>query len=674
MKLRDTLKYRLERFVLSGTPGRLALMGGLVALLSVLAGLAAMWADPTLKKPGEAIWWAFLRLTDPGYLGDDKGGAKRFISTMLTILGLAVFVGGLVAIVAQWLNETVRRLERGLTPVSLEDHVVILGWTDRTIGIVRELVRSQERARRFLQLRHRRHLELVVLARELDAAKLHEFKTLLGEDWDDRLVTLRSGTPLRNEHLARVDFLRAAAIVLPGADFGQGAEAVDTRTVKTILAIDHAAREVERAELPVLIAELYDSRKIAVARRAYRGHIELLASDRVTGSLMAQNTRHRNLSHIYRELLDQEGNELYVRTLPELAGQRFHALPSLFPWAVPIGVVRSGDRPGRWRDQLCPPLDYRLAEDDYLVFICEAFSHCEPLTAEPEVDAPLEPLVYTEREPPTRRVLVLGWSHMLAALLEGFDGFERQRHEVHVLSTVEMGVRARQMRGYDLNLENVTVHHHAGDYTLLSDLRRVQPASFDHIILLASDWVGSAEESDARTIVGFLLLGELLGALPEGAHRPEILVELTDESNQELIDGMGAEILVSAVLEGHMLAQITLRRELRVVFDALFGSSMPMFDLRPVRTYEGLVGRELTFGQLQTEGRRWGEIVIGVRQRVAAGVPGAGVVLNPDRSSSWRLTGGDDLVVLVRSWPAMPHSPAPVVGRGGDGAAASQQE
>ena len=41
----------------------------------------------------EELWWSFLRLTDPGYLGDDEGTSRRIISTLLTVAGY-VFVHG----------------------------------------------------------------------------------------------------------------------------------------------------------------------------------------------------------------------------------------------------------------------------------------------------------------------------------------------------------------------------------------------------------------------------------------------------------------------------------------------------------------------------------------------------------------------------------------------------
>ena len=649
-KIWHTLKFRLERIVLSGTLGRIALMSGIVAIFSITAGLGALWVDPTFKNPAESIWWAFLRLTDPGYLGDDQGSAKRFISTTLTILGLAVFVGGLVAIVTQWLNETVRKLEMGLTPVSLHDHIVVLGWTDRTVAVVRELVRSQDRARRIIRLKRQRRLSIVVLAEKLDAAKLHEFRVQLGDDWDASSITLRSGSALRNEHLERVDFLRAAVIVIPGTDFGIGGpDAADTRMIKTILSIDLAMKGVEdRDELPILIAEIHDSRKVSLARRAYRGEIELLATDRVTACLMAQNTRHEGLSHIYRELLDQEGNELYMRQCPELVGQPFHSISAHFPYAIPVGTVRQLD--GLWHALLCPRLDCVITDADHIVFMSEVYADTQPVNRGASVfELPESITVYTEKEPDVRHVLVLGWGYMLPTLLEELDGFANQRHEVTIVTVIPAVEREHQLRSHGVDLQNVIITHVEGDYTQSADLGRLDIAVFDQIIMLASEWVGTSEESDARTIVGFLLLREFLEQC-EREQPPKILVELTDEDNQSLLDGHRVEILVSAELEGHMLAQVTLRPELRAVFDTLFGSRAPMFDFRPARTYPDVAGQPHSFLALQRIALGYEEIAIGVRVEPVPGMAheDGGVILNPDKDSEWVLGQGDDLIVLAR--------------------------
>ena len=72
-----------------------------------------------------------------------------------------------------------------------------------------------------------------------------------------------------------------------------------------------------------LVAEIMDAQKVNVAQQAYPGPLHVVAGDAFVSRLIAQNVRHRGLSHIYSELLTHgRGNEIYIREAPELVGER----------------------------------------------------------------------------------------------------------------------------------------------------------------------------------------------------------------------------------------------------------------------------------------------------------------------------------------------------------------
>ena len=130
LRAADRLRYFLERQFIKGAGYQLLVVAGTIGLVSLLGGLLIL---PTGEESSsEAVWWAFLRLTDPGYLGDDEGTWRRTVSTMLTISGYVLFMGTLIAILTQWLTRTMRALEQGLTPITVRGHVAILGLGSRT--------------------------------------------------------------------------------------------------------------------------------------------------------------------------------------------------------------------------------------------------------------------------------------------------------------------------------------------------------------------------------------------------------------------------------------------------------------------------------------------------------------------------------------------------------------
>lgn len=637
----NRLKYALERLLLRGAQYRLLVVAAGIGLISLLGGLAVVLIGTDMPL-GAAIWWAFLRLSDPGYLGDDQGLGVRTVSTILTVAGYVVFLGALIAILTQWLNATMRSLESGLTPIAQRDHVLILGWTNRTPAVVRELLLSEGRVRRFLRRRGARALRIVILAEEVTTDLRRDLQDRLGSLWHDGGIVFRSGTPLRLEHLQRVDFSNASAILMPAADFAHGGAAqADTRTIKTLLSITNQLGGRPGRELPLAVAEIFDARKIAVAKRAYGGNLEILASDVVISRLIAQNVRHPGLSHVYGELLTHgRGSEIYVRDAGSLAGSTVGGAQAAFARAIMLGVVRPGT--SGFEPCLAQP-DAVIGNDDRIILLARRYEDSAPDGTPDPSFAPGHPAV---REPvqPERRVLVLGWSHKAPALLQEFEEYETEIFRVDVASAVPLQDRQRALDRYGLSLRRITATQIEADYTVPSDLARLEPAAYDNIVLLASDWLESGEESDARTVMGYLLLREHLEAHDA---RPELLIELLDPSNVGLFRRRAGEVLISPVLLSHMLAQVALRRELRAVFDELFGSGGAEFFFRPLGLY-GLQPGDHTFSEIAHAVAAHGEIALGVRTGDPATEPQGGARLNPPADRRFAITARDEVIVLGR--------------------------
>lgn len=629
--------------MLRGAHYRLLVIAGIMGFIALVAGMIAYAYAGGFGTPGEAVWWAFLRLTDPGYLGDDEGTLLRVVSTVLTVLGFVIFVGALVAILTQWLNQTIQTLEEGHTPVSLKNHVVVVGWTNRTAAVVRELVLSEGRVRRFLYRHGARGLRIAVLADQVRAPLLRELRDRLASRWTEGQIILRSGSALRMEHLRRVDFANAAAVILPAGDFRQGPAGSDTLVIKTLLAMANHPAAANRAELPLVTAEIFDARKIPIARAAYGGRIELLAGDSIISRLIAQNVRHHGLSAVYSELLTHDrGNEVYVRACPEFDGAPLHVLAPLFPNALLLGVV--WEHGSSFSPLLNPPPDFVLRADDRLVLMARSYEETAPTagTAPTPAQNAHPPAAAAAPAARQRRVLMMGWSHRVPALLREFDSYPEEHFHIDVLSAVAIAEREQQVDRYGAQPTRIALSHLLGDYTSPSDLQRARPAGYDNIVLVGSDWLESGEEADARTILGYLLLRAML---PEHGG-PKLLVELLDAENLALFRSRAEEVLISPLILSHMLAQVALRPELRAVFDELFGPGGAEIAFAHPARYHALQ-QELRFADLQQRVAARGEVALGVRIAPNGGAHAGGVYLNPPRQQLWTLHDTDEVVTLI---------------------------
>jgi ion channel POLLUX/CASTOR len=311
-----------------------------------------------------------------------------------------VFLGALVAIMTQWLTAKMRQLESGLTPVATRNHLVVLGWTNRTLPLVAEILQSSGRVQRFLADRHASRLRLVILCEEVTpwhAQALHDDPAIGRRG---RHIVLRTGTPLVMDDLQRVDCSNAAAVIVPSGASGSGRSA-DMATVKALLSLSNMANQRDTG-LPYVVAEIQDPRMVAVAQRAYRGSLEVISGNSLISRLLAQNMRHSGLSRVYGELLShQVGCSIYVRDLPALSGLTVIEAQAHFHDAVVCGVVRwTADA---FVPHLNPPAEMVLEAGDRLVFIARGYAGTEPKSpgAQPsQLRSKLEPVLEAAPSPP----------------------------------------------------------------------------------------------------------------------------------------------------------------------------------------------------------------------------------------------------------------------------------
>jgi hypothetical protein len=151
------------------------------------------------------------------------------------------------------------------------------------------------------------------------------------------------------------------------------------------------------------------------------------------------------------------------------------------------------------------------------------------------------------------------------------------------------------------------------------------------------------EESDARTILGYVLLRSILD---EQERQTEVLIELLDPENARLFLRRAGEVIISPLVLSHILAHVALRRELSAVFNELFAAGGAEFYFRPATFYH-LEGKTIGRRELQVAARARGEIALGVRLSAEFGRPSGGIRLNPDLEDRWTLTKEDEIIVVT---------------------------
>ncbi|MDI9244279.1 ion channel DMI1 [Marinobacter sp. CHS3-4] len=644
-RLIDRVKFVVERQLVKGAGFQLLVVGVFIGLISLIGGLLVVPLGDSFSDVGDAIWWAFLRLTDPGYLGDDVGNWQRLVSTILTISGYVVFMGTLVAILTRWLIAKMTDLERGLTPVTLRNHIVVLGWTNQTLPLLGELLSSSGRMRRFLEKHDASKLRLVVLSESASAQQVHELKTEPGIGNKARQIILRSGVAIQPEALERVACLDASAVIVPSAVHEAGSLVPsDVGTVKALLTIAARARSLG-APLPFVVAEIQDIRKYPVFERAYPGALEVVAGDATISRLMVQNILHPGLSGIYNELFSSgNGNEVYIRGGENMVGQTLAQVASQRPKAIVMGILKSSGN--SWAVQMPAPTDIKVAAEDRVVMLARDYTETDA-----DLKAPAAPLIERVASVPRRpsastevyRVLLLGWNRRVPGLIHELVSYSQRRFEVDVVSVVPASERQREIDRYLGDQRSVICRHVEADYMVEGELRQVGPLNYDAILLLSSDRLATGEEADARTMVGYLQLEDLLS---EGTRTPQMLMELSDPDNRNLLMAYQSEVMISPMIVSHVLAQVALRRELRVVLDELFTVGGSEIQFRDPQDYP--LPASTSFQVLEKVLAASGELALGV-WRARPDETGRQCFLNPQKGDFLDLKPGDRLIVLCNT-------------------------
>ena len=609
------IRFRLERWLQRGAFHQLLLVTAVVILVAVLGGLAAFLTTDAFEDLFDAVWWSFLRLTDPGYLGDDEGMALRVISTIVTVLGYVLFLGSLIAIMTQWLTSTLERFERGMSPISLRGHVVVLGWTSRTPEIVRQLLQARGRLERFLQTHDQRLLRIVVVAEDVDAQRRFRLRKYLGNAWSNRQVFLRSGSPASLEDLQRFGLPEAAAVVVPGDEFRFGyGGASDARIVKVLMNLGVILNTQAPTTGPAITAEVFDPRQKTVANRVVQNDLEVVTGESVVAQLLVQSIRDPRLVNVYTELLTyNDGCSPYVREFPEFSGQHPAELNAIFEKAIVLGALRM--ERGEAVTYLRPSTDFRLREGDRLVLIARSYGDCLPSSgnhSKPKITSKAD--AEFRAEPVSVKLMVVGWSRRVLVLLDQLLKSDFRAVDICIVSRTPTENREMALRWQTFDPDRLTINHIEADFTAPGVVENLDYEGMDSVLLLAGSNASSAVDADARTIVSYeLLVSALEMNFQSEEATPKITIEMAHVTSTLQHARNGDLVLIRPRVLGYLQSHVVLSRELNSVFSAFFmPNHSASISIKEVGGYQAKSGVELNFAELEELATERGEVALGL--------------------------------------------------------------
>jgi hypothetical protein len=662
-RLLNRLYYLIESVLMRGTFSQLFLVALGILGLTLLGGGALELLRPDYRPDlGQSIWWAFLRLTDPGYLGDDSGTAPIVISTILTVAGYVVFLGSLVAIMTNQLTRFMDDLSAGLSPIFEQDHILIIGWNSRIHSLVEEIVHAEERVKRLLG--RSRLPAVVVLTREFEPDMVQELEEKLDPSVRDecRLI-VRAGNPLEAESLERVDFKRASSIILVSPyDKASNRHLADIQLVKILLSLKAETRGVEFEELPNVVLEIGNpSNKLLAERAGWTHKTEAIATEEFISRLIGHTLRNPGLSSVYNHLLtDTFGESIYLKHVHQLnlQGHTLRETVDLFDRAIPLGVLRASDDQSAKEKRLrLLNFDARLRGEDELIVVAPRLDAIQTRvetapgsTDHEDVLVEESPEVQRVRtdEAPEKRLMFVGWSHLLNPVLRELSDYEAYFH-VTIVSDLPREECRKRLRLDSDRMANMTVQCRRVAIDDPDAAEELRPEETDNIVLLSSELSDDPLMADAESIMAFQQFRQRLEHLqvPE-ADSPSFVIELNDEDNRDLFKfGSYHDVIMTQEINSHLLSQVGVRRALAWIYEELFTQEGPEIRLRPMKAFlGGQTSASLTFRQLQERCLADDAIAVGIRHSKPQS-DGRRVHLNPKRDNPVTLRQDDQVIVVT---------------------------
>lgn len=624
-RLTNRLYYYLESYLTRGPFYQLMLLASLIAMLSVVGGIFVHITNPkAYSNTLEAMWWAFLRLTDPGYLGADSGFIPRLTSMVLTMAGYVFFLGALVALMTNWLDRTLQYLASGRSQIFEEGHVLIIGWNDRIHALIEEVAHSDH-----LSGQNDSMVSIVILCEPYSPSMHRELMQKIDPAVRGRCrVLIRSGDPLEAESLARVDFAHARAIILvsgAGSDRAQRSLS-DVTLAKVVMSMKALAPDLEHP--PNVVVEVANpGNKLLVESVGWEGRTEAVVADLIMGRLFCQALRFPRISKVYHRLLtDTFGYSLTLQSAHSLGvvGKTLRDIVLSLEVGTPIGALL----PNGGEESL------KLLELEHVFSAGERVVVVRSKTARDKrhyVESTVEGTLATVQSPYVeRKILIAGWSTDLFTLLVELAANTDEMSDVTLLWERAKPSEKDRLEHWAKHHQNFKLEVVLG--TLL-DQDAVNRADIDRYnkILLLADQTQPALVADAENILRFVLLDRYITSRNL---QVDVVVELNDEDNRPLLSSREADVLMTGEILSHLLAQVSTHRSLMGIYEELFTKGGAELRLRPIKD----LGKDgAHFHELQPICLNSSAIALGYYRHNE-------VVFNPDPGTALK---GSDLLILV---------------------------
>jgi voltage-gated potassium channel Kch len=572
----------------------------------------------------EASWMSLMRTLDSGTMGGDTGTGFRAVMLLVTLGGIFI-VSALIGVLNNAIENQMERMRKGRSKVLESNHTLVLGWSSQIFTIVNELMianEDQDQAR------------IVILADKDKMEMEDEIRERVEFKGKTRIIC-RHGSPFDPNDLEIASPHDAKSIiVLPPEN-----DDPDIDVIKTVLAITNNPHR--RAEAYHIITQIRNPHNMGVLKLVgEKDNVQAVMTGDLIARIVAQTSRQSGLSVVYTELLDFDGDEIYFKHEPSLAGKTFGEALLAYEDSCVMGI-----RKANGQIILNSPMDSRIESGDKIVAL-SADNDTIRLSGLNSFSIDESAIRSNQRalQSLPEKCLILGWNRSGTTIVHELDNYVAKGSQVTVVANIEN--LEKEIFTQNSQLENQALTVVEGQTTDRELLNKLNVADYDHVIVLADD-TSDQQQADAKTLVTLLHLRDMA---QKDATPFSIVSEMLDLRNRELAEATKVDdFIVSEHLVSLMMSQISENAELFDVFNDIFDPEGAEIYLKPASDYVA-TGQPVNFYTVVEAARRRGETALGYRITAEANAVGKayGVHTNPKKSEQVIFSADDKVIVIAQ--------------------------
>ena len=635
---RDRLNYKAERFLSKGGSSIFkSLLIIFIVVFIVLVSLRLLLINifPSLNYTGDFfrdIWVTFLEMTDPGNMNqDNKAPTYLKILTILSGLTGVILLSMLIGFITTALDTMLYDFRKGRGKVIENNHTIILGWNERVVDVVRELVLANESESK---------ASVVILSNEDKEIMDSLITKRLTDTMTTEVITTQGDYANINE-LKRINLESARSIIIL-ANCSESATmdkkiASDVQSVKSILAI--TACQNGTNELPI-ITEIFTKEKRDIVSFFDDDNIIAIDSWNIMGKLLIQTSLTSGLDTVYKEILSFDGCEIYFYE-DDWNNVLFSDLAYYMKDGIPLGVYSEDDGL-----VLRPPTDTVLNNGDSVVILAEDDSTIAYENKQYYFPDREKKIIDKRLEQHRKRILILGWHKVAEVFIEEATDYLLEGSDFDVMFNQPTDELKTTIDEVTEEYSDFNIKLHDSNPLDLEKLEAFNPNTYDTIVILSQSMKEeSADKIDSDTLIILLLLRKVI----KESDDIHIITQVLNSENQEIITQTNVDdFIISNKLITMILAQLSEEALMKTFYDDIFSEDGSEIYVKPATLYFDTFPQNISFADAFFCAQQRDEICLGIRKgHLSRSLDdNFGIKLNPEKDMALELNENDFLIVL----------------------------